>query len=363
MKIKLDLLKGQNGEPFTLTLNDDIQKVFKEMKKSYLKCHDFNDKLAYKNNMIKTTISDIDIEEKGNTSYIESLAAVCCKKIKNKNQRTALNLLKILDSNLLNESKILKDDYVIAIWRALTDGNRNAVSIEKGYRVLPVKLAKGGVLGLKKDIVYIAPKAKDVPIMINNLYKFVNSEPLVEDAFVDSILKSIIFSAYFVYVHPFSDGNGRLSRLLTNKILVDKGLEKFRYISLNSEIIKNKKAYGEQLLAVEKNERNDITDYVYFMAGIYLQLLNRISNPKRKQLDYSELSNREKIMLNYIMGTSSGIYPKKYKQYWNFIAEEQGYKKITIKEVEHDLEDLYFKDFIVWDPRYTLYPGFKYYNK
>lgn len=363
MKIELKKLIGQNGKPFIFDLNEDIKRVIEEIEKSYNSCHDYNDKLSYRHNLIKTTISDIDIEEKGNTSYIESLAAICCNKIKNKNQKTAQNMLKILESNLLSKSKKFTDDYVITIWRELTEGNRNIVSIERGYRKLPVKLAKGGVLGVNKNIVYIAPKAQEVPKLINNLYDFLNDENIVQDNFYNIILKSIIFSAYFVYVHPFSDGNGRLSRLLTNKILVDNGLEKFKYISINSEIIKNKQNYNLQLQRIERGEDNDLTDYIYFMTTLYLQLLNRIANPKRKQMDYSELSDREKIMLNYIMGTSSGIFIKKYKKYWNFIAEEKNYKKISVKEAEKDLIDLFFKDFIVMDERYVNYIGFKYYNK
>lgn len=363
MKIELKRLLNQEKKYFYFEYTDIMEELLSQIQKMYQKIPEYRDNILYKQNMIKTSISEIDIENNDDTSYIESLSAICCKKIKNKNQKTAFNLLNILDSGLLKKQKELTDSYVIEIWNALTEGNRNIVSIESGYRKLGVKLGKGGVLATKSNIVYVAPKASEVPKLINNLYTFINCDKIVENQFYNTILKSIIFSAYFVYVHPFSDGNGRLSRLLTNKILVDSGLLKYQYVSINQGIIQNKKLYGLQLLKVEQSNTPNLTEYLLFMLNLYYTVLERIANPNRKKLDYDSLSVREKIMLKCIRGSSQGIHVKQYKSFWNSIAKEQGYRPIKISEAEKDLSHLFFLDFIVYDERYTLYPGFKYYNK
>lgn len=363
MRIDLKGIKGKNNKLFYFNLDEDIQERLKDILEEYNKAHDYDNKIPYSHNIIKTTLSDIDLEQDGETSYIESLAAISCGKIKTKNQKTALNLLKMLESGLLDKSHILNDKYVIELWSALTTGNRNIVSVGSGYRLLGVKVGKGGVLATGKNIAYIAPKAKDVPDMMHGLFQFINEECIINNIFYNAILKSIVFSAYFVYVHPFSDGNGRLSRLLTNKILIDNGLEKFKYISINTEIIKNKKMYQTQLQNIEKIEDNNLTMYIKYMLNLYANLLHNINNPNRRSLDYKSLTDRQKIMLNCIRGSAQGIYVKQYKNFWNNIAQAEGYKKIKVEDAEKDLTELLMKDFIVYDSRYVLYPGFKYYNK
>lgn len=363
MIIELNKLISQEKKPFYFEYTDVMNNLLEQIENVYLRIPEYRNDILYCHNMIKTSISDIDIEQDEDTSYIESLSAICCKKIKNKNQRTAYNLLKLLETGILERQKYLTDEYVIKIWKALTSGNRNVVSIESGYRKLGVKLGKGGVLATKSNTVYIAPNAKEVPFLMNKLYSFINNDIINENSFYNAILKSIIFSAYFVYVHPFSDGNGRLSRLLTNKILVDNGLLKYKYVSINQGIIRDKKAYSLELLKIERSKNLDLTQYILFMLNLYYGILERIANPNRKKLDYASLSNREKIMLRCIQGSSQGVYVKQYKFFWNSIAKEHGYPLIKVKDAEKDLMHLFFLDFIVYDERYTLYPGFKYYNK
>lgn len=362
-KIELDL-KLQNGNCLFFNYTEKMKQDIHNILMLYKQLPNYNRNIDYRHNMIKTVLTDIDIENADNTSVIESLAAICCNKIKNKNQKTALNLLCMLESGVLEGQKELTNEYIVKIWRNLTDGNKEFLAFGDGYRKTGVKLGKGGPLALGKNVVYVAPPAKEVPNMMNSLIKFLNAtDVIIDNRFEDILLKIIVFSVYFVYIHPFLDGNGRVSRLLVNKLLIDNGLEKFRYISVNSEIIKDKKEYSKQLLKVEQEETGDLTNYVSYMLNIFSNLMNRLGNPNRRSLDYKSLTDRQKIMLNCIRGSAQGIYVKQYKNFWNNIAQVEGYKKIKVEDAEKDLTELLMKDFIVYDSRYVLYPGFKYYNK
>ena len=67
---------------------------------------------------------------------------------------------------------------------------------------------------------------------------------------VDSLLLIPIFIHDFLCIHPFNDGNGRMSRLLTTLLLYKQGYVIGKYISLESKIEKNKDSY---YIALEKS--------------------------------------------------------------------------------------------------------------
>jgi Fic family protein len=75
----------------------------------------------------------------------------------------------------------------------------------------------------------------------------------------------------FLVIHPFSDGNGRMSRLLTLMLLYQRGYEVGRYISLEKLIADTKETYYEALAASTEGwheERHDIIPWLRYFVGI-----------------------------------------------------------------------------------------------
>lgn len=360
IQIPLDM---SGGKKLSFEFTSKIENRLRAAEQAYRNVPAYNSQISYRNNMIKTAISDISIDSQIDTSIIESLAVIMSGKIKNKNQQSALNMLSILDTGLLDKQANLTHDYLIEIWRNLTSNNRNIQSsLSFGYRKTKVEVIRVKPGSLSREVLHTAPKAKIVPQLMENLLLFYNTTVLTNNIFYNAVLKSMIFSAYFVYVHPFLDGNGRTSRLLGNKCLVDHGLDKFRYISFTAEMVKQKKEYSSIIRDIENNNDGDITEYVEFMCGLLQTLLDRISNRELNGPDVSMLSSRQKLMLNIIRGSSEGMHVKLYKNMWNTIAKENGYKTITIKEADLDITTLLLEDLIIIDERYVRYPGFKYYK-
>lgn len=353
----------QNNKSLFFTLENETLNRLNSLEYLYSRVPKYNNQKLYRNNIIKTSISDIDIESKDETSYIESLAAICCKRIKNKNQKTAYNLLNLLENGVLEEQTTLSIEYIKRIWLLLTKDNRNIEAFYPDFRHSSVRVVKKGKNLFKNDVIYTAPKYTEVIPMLKKLVNFINKYTISDKSLINAILKASIFMAYFVYIHPFLDGNGRTGRLLMNKILVDHGFDKFKYVSINSEIVKHKSEYSSEFQKIEVKNDGDITSYIAYMINVFYSLFDRLANPKRQQLDYRSLSDRERIMLKCIRGSSQGIYVKQYKSTWNSIAKDLGYPLIKVKEAEKDLMHLFYLDFIVYDERYTLYPGFKFYNK
>ena len=96
---------------------------------------------------------------------------------------------------------------------------------------------------------------------------------MIDSCEVDSLLLIPIFIHDFLCIHPFNDGNGRMSRLLTTLLLYRQGYVVGRYISLESKIEKTKEQYYEILEQCgegwHENKDNPIP-FVKYILGIIL---------------------------------------------------------------------------------------------
>ena len=91
--------------------------------------------------------------------------------------------------------------------------------------------------GYKESIHYIAPPCTKILEEMSRFFDYINST--IEEPFI----KSAIAHLWFVTIHPYDDGNGRIARAITNYILAKElGLE-HRYYSLSVAIKQDKKGY------------------------------------------------------------------------------------------------------------------------
>ena len=82
-----------------------------------------------------------------------------------------------------------------------------------------------------------------------------------------------IFIHDFLCIHPFNDGNGRMSRLLTTLLLYQNGFYVGKYISLEAKIAKNKDFYYSSLRASEyglHEKTDDVLPFVKYLLGTIL---------------------------------------------------------------------------------------------
>lgn len=90
---------------------------------------------------------------------------------------------------------------------------------------------------------------------------------------VDPLLVIPVFIHDFLCIHPFIDGNGRMSRLLTTLLLYRSGYEIGKYISLEAKIAKNKEAYYDALELSQNGwheEADDPTAFIKYLLGIII---------------------------------------------------------------------------------------------
>jgi len=128
-----------------------------------------------------------------------------------------------------------------------------------------------GSLG-KKTVHYEAPPSEKVDEEMTRFLDWWN-EPQKE---LDGIIRAAIAHFWFVTIHPFDDGNGRIARIITDMALSQDEKTGKRLYSLSSQIIKDKKNYYNILEMTQKGI-GDITEWVNW----FLEMFNRsIDNSK-----------------------------------------------------------------------------------
>jgi len=156
---------------------------------------------------------------------------------------------------------------------------------------------------LTGETVYWPPDSKDVKVLMKDLIDFVNKS----EGEIDPLIIAGIFHKQCVVIHPFMDGNGRTTRLLTKVLLAKLGINTFPLFSFenyyNKDIAQYFKKVGVMGNYYDISESLDLTEWLeYFVEGI-LDELNRI----KKQLpQYNKrLATHEKKMVKYLQDNGS----------------------------------------------------------
>lgn len=126
---------------------------------------------------------------------------------------------------------------------------------------------------------------------------------------LDSILKAAIAHFWFVTIHPFDDGNGRIARAIADLQLSRSDQTSQRFYSMSAQIQKERRAYYENL---EKSQRGtlDITEWLVWFIGCFDRALDASAESLSfvlKKADYWErhrtvsLHERQRAMINKLM--------------------------------------------------------------
>ncbi len=118
-----------------------------------------------------------------------------------------------------------------------------------------------GALG-KEKVHYEAPPTVDVPVMMDELMKWINSPILV-----DPVLKAAIAHLWFVSIHPFEDGNGRIARTITDMLITRADKLTQRFYSISAAIMNNRKSYYDILEKTQHGDM-DITEWLIWFIKI-----------------------------------------------------------------------------------------------
>ena len=147
------------------------------------------------------------------------------------------------------------------------------------------RIGQVGVFDDEKAI-FMAPPADRVPSLVNELYGYLNHYD------ENILIKSCVFHYEFEFIHPFSDGNGRMGRLFQTCLLAcDEEL--FYYLSVESIIKKKQQAYYDAIS--KSNQEGASTVFIEFMLDAIIETMNYTL--KQSNIETGSLSIQAKKLL------------------------------------------------------------------
>ena len=172
---------------------------------------------------------------------------------------------------------------------------------------------RGKYKSLSNKVVANYPDGKQKIIFNTTEVHLVDSEMQYAIDWTNKVMQSeeihpLITIATFVYeflsIHPYQDGNGRLSRLITTLLLIKSEYDFVQYASVEYEIEKRKKDYYKALMAGQKNrntKKEKINDWILFFLETLKQTIIKLESEyeliKEKK---SYLNDRQKEVLEFI---------------------------------------------------------------
>jgi Fic family protein len=151
--------------------------------------------------------------------------------------------------------------------------------------------------GKSLGIVFETSSAFDTPKQMQDLVYWLRES--LEDNSYHSLIVIAIFNVVFLAIHPFQDGNGRLSRVLVSLLMLKAGYGYIPYSSLESIIEKNKDAY---YLALQRTLQGE-TDWLPWLSFFLRSLKQQKDHLKAKMTTlekYSHLPQESVLIMQYL---------------------------------------------------------------
>lgn len=170
------------------------------------------------------------------------------------------------------------------------------------WRMGPVQVVSGR---MGKEIIHFeAPSADRVDQEMTIFLHWLNTENRI-----DSLLKAALAHLWFVTIHPFDDGNGRIGRAIADLLLARSENSSHRFYSLSAQIQKERKGYYAILEQTQKGSLN-VTPWIDWFANCLKRAIENATSIL-KQIGYKarfwealttvSLNERQRKMINLLL--------------------------------------------------------------
>ena len=273
------------------------------------------------------TLTDEEIEE--------LLKNIKIQKLDNRDEQEVLGYYDALEIIIDNYNTInLSVNYVKQLHKILLKYSNKDERHRGNYKNLSNKVVANYPTGEQKTI-FNTTSPEFVDIEMSELIDWVNLQ------FKNKIIHPLIVIGILIYeflsIHPFQDGNGRLSRLVTTLSLLKLNYTFIQYISFENHIEKNKKKYYEALMSSQrkrgtKNEKIDkwLIFFLNSLKQLTINLENKYDLFKTKG---GYLNERQKEIRDFII-KNQPIKMSDLKVNFNNIP--QGTLKSDLKYLKHE---------------------------
>jgi Fic family protein len=240
------------------------------------------------------TLSDKEVEELLNDIKIT--------KLKSRDEQEVIGYYEVLELTYDNYSDIhLSESYIKQLHQMLLKYSNKDERHRGTYKFLSNKVVASyptgeqGTIFATTEPAFVAEEMQELIAWTNEQLDQKNIHQLI-------IIGSFIYD--FLSIHPFQDGNGRLSRLLTTLCLLQKDYAFIKYISFENHIEQHKKTYYKALMNGQKNRGTD-SERVDSWLIFFLESLKTLTEKLEKKYDVFKskggyLNDRQKLIKDFI---------------------------------------------------------------
>ncbi|MDE6335625.1 MAG: Fic family protein [Muribaculaceae bacterium] len=213
-----------------------------------------------------------------------------------------------------NQNKLLTEERLYS-WHHALFPNKTDISVG-AYRTDEMSVVSG-TLG-RERIHYRAPSPDRVPVEMANFIKWINNSDNKA-----GILKSAIAHLWFVSIHPFDDGNGRIGRAISDMVLAELDGDGMHFYSLSRQILKDKNHYYKILERTQRGN-GDITEWLIWYFNAFMAAVDdsnaMLSLVLRKATFWhthsqASMNNRQRMVINkYLDGYDAKLTAKNWEK-------------------------------------------------
>ena len=169
------------------------------------------------------------------------------------------------------------------------------------YKTVPDDAGAFDASGKMVGVVFGTASPFDTPQRMAELVQWLNGARELKR--IHPLLIVAIFTVVFLEIHPFQDGNGRLSRILTTLLLLQAGYAYVPCSSLESVIGNSKEGYYPALRQTQKTIRNEEPDWqpwlLFFMRALQQQKRRLAVRVEREERALAELPELAVMVLDH----------------------------------------------------------------
>ena len=227
------------------------------------------------------------------------LSNLAIKKFETRDEQEVAGYAELMDLMFRAWEDIpFNENHVKQLHHILLQYSQNDEWHRGSYKTNANRVAAFDENGVQIGIVFETATPFDTPRLMMELLAWVNDER--EKAVLHPLLIVGIFVVVFLEIHPFQDGNGRLSRVLTTLLLLQAGYAYVPYSSLESVVEANKEAYYLALRQTQGTIRTDTPNWQPWLLFFLRSLAEQVRRLEKK-------IEREKIVLTALPALSLQI--------------------------------------------------------
>ncbi|MNG85704.1 Adenosine monophosphate-protein transferase SoFic [compost metagenome] len=217
------------------------------------------------------------------------LSNVAIQKLENKDEQEVAGYAAAMDIIFQHYKEIpLSENYICQLHKELLKFSEKDERHRGIYKSQSNQIEAFDQSGNSLGVIFVTASAFETPFRMKNLVEWTNAS-IAEEKF-HPLLICAIFVVEFLAIHPFQDGNGRLSRILTTYLLMNAGYVYVPYSSLEAVIENSKDAYYLALRNTQITLQEEKPDWQPWLL-FFLQALDQ--QMKKLELKISQ----EKLLM------------------------------------------------------------------